>query len=116
MDVRPLTPAHMPFTSVIRFHVKPREDASFEAAFEAAGMLTRPDAINGFLGAKLLRSETEPLEYLVIGEWQTREAYGDWQAVSSRTADAEALARLLETLVDPKPGRLFACVMTSEDS
>lgn len=99
-----------PFTSLIRFRPKPGRERDFEAAFEATGMSTRPRAIEGFLGARLVRSTEEPVEYLVIGEWRTPADYAAWQERSGRDADPDAFRRLLDTLVDPKPGRLFAPV------
>jgi len=102
-----------PVRSVIRFVSKPGREADFEAAFEASGMLTRPAEIDGFLGAELLRSTEAPSEYYVIGEWDSPEAYAQWQRSSLRGADPASAAALLETLVDPEPGRLFRQIARS---
>jgi heme-degrading monooxygenase HmoA len=103
----------MNYRSIIRFRVKPGQEARFEAAFRQAGMLTRPKAIAGFVRADLVRSVGEPVEYYVLGEWQSQQSYADWQAVSGPGADPEALAAMRETLVDHAPGRLFEGVVGS---
>jgi heme-degrading monooxygenase HmoA len=100
----------MSFTSIIRFHVKPGSESAFEDAFAKAGMLTRPSAITGFVKANLVRSLDDPAAYYVIGEWQTVQAYKDWQAVSGPEADPEALAAMRATLIEHAPGRLFQTV------
>lgn len=101
----------MSFTSIIRFQVRPGQEAAFEAAFIKAGMLTRPTAIAGFVKAELVRSLGEPVEYYVVGEWRTEQAYKDWQAVSGPEADPEALATMRATLIGHAPGRLFQTVV-----
>lgn len=104
----------MSYTSIIRFRVKPGLEATFEAAFTKAGMLTRPRAIDGFIRAELVRSVGDPVEYYVIGEWQTQQSYAAWQAISGPEADPEALTAMRETLVEHAPGRLFEVVVGSE--
>ncbi|WP_374579620.1 antibiotic biosynthesis monooxygenase [Phenylobacterium sp.] len=98
--------------SVIRFRVKPGREADFEAAFGQTGMLTRPRAIDGFLGAELVAAESGG-EYLVIGAWRDAEAYRAWQAVSAADAPREAMRALLDTLADPRPGAVYRIVSTS---
>jgi heme-degrading monooxygenase HmoA len=98
------------FHSVIRFQVKPGREADFEAAFRDAGMLTRPRAVPGYLGADLVRSADATGEYLVLGRWTSAEAYAAWQAIAAQDAPREALRRLVDTLVDPAPGRGFVTV------
>ncbi|WP_374658542.1 antibiotic biosynthesis monooxygenase [Phenylobacterium sp.] len=96
--------------SVIRFQVKPGREADFEAAFAETGMLSRPRQIQGFLGAELVKDLAGDGEYLVIGLWSDAEAYRSWQAVSAAGAPREAMGRLLDALVDPRPGRLYGRV------
>lgn len=103
----------MPVRSILRFDVQAGREADFENAFEASGMLTRPKAVAGFLGAELLRSDDSPTEYYVIGRWASAEAYAQWQQVSLEAPDARSTASLFDTLVDPRPGRLFSAVSTS---
>lgn len=103
----------MNYTSIIRFLVKPGMEATFEAAFAKAGMLQRPSAIKGFVKAELVRSLDDPPAYFVVGEWETEQAYADWQAVSGPGADQEALAAMRGALTDPMPGRLFRTVLQS---
>jgi heme-degrading monooxygenase HmoA len=102
-----------PVRSVIRFEVKPGREADFEAAFAASGMLTRPSAVDGFMEAELLRAVDRPSEYVVIGSWASVSAYRDWQAISAAGAPREALARLVDTLIDPRPGLVFAVAASS---
>lgn len=96
--------------SVIRFQVKPGRAADFEAAFAETGMLSRPRGIDGFRGAELVKDLAGDGEYLVIGVWTDAESYRAWQAVSAAQAPREAMGRLLDTLVDPRPGRLYGLV------
>lgn len=96
--------------SVISFQVKPGREADFEAAFALSGMLTRPLEFAGFQGADLVRAVDGSGEYLVIGSWASAEAYRDWQRRSTQGAPEGSFQRLLETLDDPRPGRLFAVV------
>ena len=71
----------MSYTSIIRFLVKPGRESTFEAAFAETGMLQRPSAINGFVKAELVRSLDDPSAYYVVGEWETEQAYADWEAL-----------------------------------
>lgn len=95
----------MSCTSLITFRVAPGRHADFEAAFERAGMLTRPRAVAGFIGAALHRGLDDPDTYIVIGQWATADAYREWQTRS--VEDTEGLAALLDTLADVQPGTLF---------
>jgi heme-degrading monooxygenase HmoA len=103
----------MSFRSIIRFQVKPGMADAFEAAFAACRMLDRPSAIDGFIMAELVRSVTEPLEYHVLGEWETEQAYADWQAISHEGADPAAVEALNATLLHWAPGRLYQPVSRS---
>ncbi len=104
------TPATEVYRSVIWFQVKPGKQRAFEAAFFDAGMLTRPKQVDGYLGAELHHSVDNYDEYFVIGEWTSPEAYATWQSLSSETAPAEPLARLLDTMRDSRKGQLTRVV------
>ena len=95
----------MSYTSLITFQVAPGRSADFERAFERTGMLTRPHAVDGFDGAVLHRGVDNPNTYIVIGRWQTTDAYREWQRRSME--DTPGLDGLLHTLLDPQPGQLF---------
>lgn len=95
------------FRSLIEFSVRPGEEAAFVAAFHEAGMLTRPRAVPGFVRAELLRLAGGGADFVVIGEWETPEAYADWQARSRIDAPREALRRMNRCLVGLREGRLF---------
>lgn len=103
----------MTFTSIIRFDVQPGAEAAFEEAFEKSGMLSRPKVIEGFCGAELVKSIEPPATYHVIGRWQSRQAYIDWQDVAAAQADPAAMTNLLQALVAPKPGKLFSTIATT---
>jgi heme-degrading monooxygenase HmoA len=94
------------YTSLISFHVAPGRAADFETAFEETEMLTRPQQIAGYRGAELHRGIDDPDTYIVIGRWDTVDAYRAWQQVSARTAP-DALDRLLDTLTELTPGHIF---------
>ena len=95
----------MSFTSLITFRVARGRSAEFEEAFTRAGMLTRPRALAGYHGAELHRGIEDPQTYIVVGHWDSVEAYRQWQARSlDHTPDLE---RLLDTLIDPQPGQLY---------
>jgi heme-degrading monooxygenase HmoA len=104
----------MTFRSLIRFEVKPGAESEFESAFDQAGMLVRPKQIEGFIDAELFRSVGEPVEYIVIGSWETEQAYAQWQAVSRDEADSKALSVLSKVVIDPQPGKLFSPVSSSK--
>ena len=100
----------MPFTSVINFQVKPGMEAQFEAAFARCGMLERPKAVEGFIKADLIRSVDDPPAYFVVGEWETEQAYADWQSRSREGADPAALAGLEAAIEAFRPGRLYRTI------
>lgn len=100
----------MTFRSVMRFQVKPGREAAFEAALRRAGMLTRPAAVAGFIDAELSLSLSDPSEYLVLARWSSEASYRTWQEMALAEVDADALDDLLDTLVEPAPGRLFRVV------
>lgn len=93
------------YTSLITFHVAPGRSAEFEAAFEQTGMLTRPQEVAGFRGAELLRGTDDPDTYIVLGTWDSVDAYREWQDRSAQ--DVPGLAELLDTLRDLRAGQLF---------
>lgn len=98
------------YKSIITFDVRSGMEAEFEAAFHAAGMLTRPTAIPGFQGAELVRAIDDPARYAVLGQWETRESYAQWQAVAQSGAPRDALQKLAACLLNPQPGRLYKAV------
>lgn len=103
----------MSFTSVIAFQVQPGKEAQFESAFARCGMLERPNAVEGFVKADLIRSVDDPAAYFVVGEWATEQAYAQWQSISRDGADPAALADLHATILEFQPGRLYRTVLAS---
>ena len=96
-----------PFTSIVWFKVKPGMNAEFEKAFLEAGMLTRPSAIDGYLGAHLHHSLMHEDEYYVLGSWTTEESYAAWQEVASVGAPVEAIKRMSAALLEHRPNVLM---------
>lgn len=101
------------YKSIITFDVRPGMESEFEEAFHASGMLTRPKAIPGFHGAELVRALDDPARYAVVGQWETRESYAQWQAVAQSGAPLDALRKLGASLLNPKPGSLYKAVTSS---
>lgn len=104
----------MSYRSLIQFRVKQGKAETFEAAFAKAGMLERPKVVKGFVFAELTRSLSDPNDYAVVGEWESEQAYADWQAISREEADPETLSILDDCLVEYRPGRLFKPVLRSD--
>ena len=102
------------FRSIIWFRVRPGAEETFEKAFDDAGMLTRPAQIDGFRGAELVRSTTERGEYYVVGTWSSPAAYAAWHAVANDGAPPDALATLIDTIAEHRPGQLFTPISTSD--
>ena len=96
-----------PFTSLVWFKITPGTNAEFEAAFTEAGMLTRPSAIDGYLGAHLHRSLMHADEYYVLGRWTSEESYAAWQAVASKDAPVDAIRRMSAVIVEHRPNVLM---------
>jgi heme-degrading monooxygenase HmoA len=92
------------FRSIIEFAVKQGREREFVEAFHAAGMLTRPKSIDGFVEAELMCAGST---FVVIACWHEAEAYAEWQAVSQREAPVDALNALAETIERVRQGRLF---------
>ena len=99
--------------AVIRFQIQPGAEDAFEAAFKDAGMFERPQLIEGFVSMELIKSVEDSTEYLVISTWEQQKAYEAWQAISSVEAPREALKRLGDTLISPKPGKCYLVVGNS---
>ena len=95
------------YRSFIEFDVKAGAEQSFLDAFLAAGMLTRPKSVEGFVEAELVR---DGATFAVIGRWETAEAYARWQSVAQKEAPDDALKALSKTIETTRPGRLYELV------
>lgn len=95
------------YTSLIAFSTHPGREADFIAAFAECGMLSRPEAIQGFVSAQLLQQSDDPTEFAVVGLWRSPEAYAAWQKVSQSGAPQVALLALASSVARTGPGRLF---------
>ena len=95
------------YRSFIEFEVKAGAEQSFLDAFLAAGMLTRPKSVEGFVEAELV---SDGSTFAVIGRWETAEAYARWQSVAQKEAPDDALKALSKTVETTRPGRLYKLV------
>ena len=95
-----------PYVSIAWFRVKPGRNQDFERAFHDAGMLTRPEATGGYLGARLHRATDGSNQYFVLGHWTTVESYAQWQTIAAEGAPREALNRMMDALEKNRPGVL----------
>jgi len=95
------------YRSLIEFTVKPGAEEVFLKAFRASGMLTRPRDVAGFVDAEIVRDGSV---FVVIGRWETAEAYAFWQSVAQKEAPSDALRALSKTIETTRPGRLYELV------
>src|SRR3546814_7810247 len=102
------------FVSLITFTTRPGMEEAFLAAFGACGMLTRPQAIDGFISAELLRQYTDDGSFAVIARWSSPDAYSAWQSISTTEAPRESLKKLGQALEGMTPGAIRSEENTSE--
>lgn len=98
------------FVSLITFTTRPDMEEAFLAAFEACGMLTRPQAIDGFISAELIRQDADGRNFAVIARWSSPDSYSAWQSISTTEAPREALKKLGQALEDMTPGAIWSSV------
>lgn len=96
-----------PHISLIFFRVHAGRAEEFLQAFQECGMLTRPEAVEGFISADLVRQHDDPDQFAVVARWESREAYAVWQAVAQRDAPKESLLRLGQCVSETTPGQLY---------
>lgn len=89
--------AAMGYATLWEFVVAPAKQAEFEAHYGPDGTWARLfRRAPGYVGSELLRDRADPLRYLTIDRWESRE---DWQAFrSAHSADYERLDREFERL------------------
>ena len=95
------------FTSVAWFKVKEGRKADFVSAFNDAGMLTRSSKLEGCLDTCLYQSTDDTNQYFVIGHWDSKETYAQWQQLAVPGAPKEALARMRDALETNRLGVLM---------
>lgn len=105
----------MSYISYVRFDVKPGQREAFLTAFKATGMSSRPKAIAGYKWGQL-NEATDGSHFMVIAEWDTQADYASWQAVAIKDLDRSESQAYMDTLLDPKPGKLFHTLLTSESA
>ena len=57
--------------------IKPGEEAAFEAAY--AEVTRKVKGTAGHVKDELLRSDSEPGSYILLSEWQSKEAFLAWE-------------------------------------
>lgn len=102
----------MIYRSVLTFHVQEGKAAEFEAAYGAGEFLTRAADVPGFVRADLLRQEDDAHAYVAMAEWESKEAYLEWQARIPNVVPEDAIIRLLNVLTKPDPSRVYALLDT----
>lgn len=103
----------MIYRSVLKFHVRDGMAEEFEAAYSAGQFLTRAADVPGFIRADLLREDEQTHEYVAMAEWNSKEAYLEWQVRIPKVVPNDVLTRLLNTLDEPEPGRVYAVLETA---
>ena len=85
------------YATLWEFEVVPEQQAEFEANYGPDGRWARLfRRANGYLGSELLRDRAQPLHYLTIDRWASRE---DWLAFRREyAAEYERLDREFEGL------------------
>ena len=100
----------MSFMSIIRFEIKPGMEESFLSAFNEGTEFERQQEVEGFQSSVMCRSlEDDPVIYYVVGHWETEAAYTEWGELGPQVAP-EVATRLMGSVVDPAPGKLFKIV------
>jgi len=79
-------------------HVKPGEEAAFEAAFNEARHII--GAMRGFISLTLSRCVEKPSDYLLLVQWQTLE---DHTVGFRQSAEYQRWRALLHHFYDPMP-------------
>ncbi len=79
-------------------HVKPGEEAAFEAAFDKARHII--GAMRGFISLTLSRCVEKPGDYLLLVQWQTLE---DHTVGFRQSAEYQQWRALLHHFYDPMP-------------
>jgi heme-degrading monooxygenase HmoA len=64
--------------SVLPIAVKPGAEDAFARTFSELGVFEHSYASGGFLGGRLLRPLAAGEPFLVIAEWESRDAYQAW--------------------------------------
>jgi heme-degrading monooxygenase HmoA len=85
------------YATLWEFAIAPARRADFEAHYGPEGTWARLfRRANGYLGSELLQDRSDPLRYLTIDRWESREA---WQAFRrDHGAEYERLDREFEGL------------------
>jgi heme-degrading monooxygenase HmoA len=94
------------YVSLIAFRVHEGREQDFVARFEAAGMLSRPRAIEGFIAGELIQHLEVRTRFAVVARWRTPGAYAAWQTVAQIGAPPGSLRMLAECIADTQPGEL----------
>jgi heme-degrading monooxygenase HmoA len=94
------------YTSIIWFKVKDGMNAEFVSAFHDAGMVTRSTALEGCHDITLFEAADGTNQYFVIGHWDSREWYDEWQRRAVPEAPREAMKRMSNAIEENRSGVL----------
>jgi heme-degrading monooxygenase HmoA len=67
----------MPARVMVFAKIKPGEEAAFEAAY--AEVTAKVKGTPGHIQDELLREEGEPGSYILLSEWESKEAFLAWE-------------------------------------
>lgn len=99
---------------VVFARLKPEDGRGFEAAF--LEVQRRMSGTLGLVRDELLEDETEPGRYILVGEWESREAFISWEddpihrdisaPMRPFWRDAEVERRIFEVRVGQRTGEV----------
>jgi heme-degrading monooxygenase HmoA len=59
--------------------IRPGEEKKFEAAYEEVTRKVKASAFKGHMRDELLRDDAEPGSYILLSEWESKEAFLAWE-------------------------------------
>ena len=69
----------MPARVMVFAKIRPGEEAKFEAAYQEVTKKVKASAFKGHLRDELLRDDGEPGSYILLSEWESKEAFLAWE-------------------------------------
>ncbi|MEM7328022.1 MAG: antibiotic biosynthesis monooxygenase family protein [Pseudomonadota bacterium] len=84
----------MAVRSLIEFKVREGEEAAFERAYLAHGLLHRAVSAPGFLSGDFLRPAPESTSFWATALWRSRDDYSAWQSAYTSVFSRHALTEI----------------------
>jgi heme oxygenase (mycobilin-producing) len=69
----------MPARVMVFAKIRPGEEAKFEAAYQEVTKKVKASAFKGHLRDELLKDDSEPGSYILLSEWESKEAFLAWE-------------------------------------